>query len=154
MIIIFTLKKYRWIFWYDSANGVIERVGVDGQGRAIIKENLSSTCIQVITLEYASSTIFWANTCTQQLESVRLDGMSLQDPISINLFSSGMCVFEGFIYWTEARLPASMKRANVTTGAPIVQVSSNIFSLLGDLDIVHPIKQPNGEHLRCYNFTI
>ena len=137
---------FRWIFWLDSSRGTIERVGVNGQVREVIRENLAPSCAQVLTLDFSSFTIFWANRCDQTIDSVRMDGSRISSTVTIGtgLSSTGLSIFDGFLYWANS-VSGSLIRANRTTGQPLEEVSflSRIF--LGGVEIVHPEKQLEGE---------
>lgn len=129
----------------DSERGRIERVSIDGQGREIIVNNLG-TCVQAMTLDFASFTIFWTNRCTRRLESVRMDGIRLASSVSISLSSltaNGVSLLGDYLYWSDSS-SLTLRRVNRTSGEPVMEVSQRYLTFFGGVEVVHPSKQPEG----------
>lgn len=123
-------------------------------GREIVKSNLGA-CVDAMTLDFPTFTIFYLDRCTISLKSVRIDGIRTSSSLSLSfssLTSLGISIYEDFVYWTDSST-SSLRRVNwTTTGAPAVEVTQPIRSLFGGVEVVHPNKQPFGkrEHvLKC-----
>lgn len=135
----------RWVFWVDHNRQTIERIGVNGRGREIIKSiaNLGS-CVEAMTLDFPTFTIFYIDRCSIKVMSVRMDGVRTSSSLSLSLqslISKGVSVFQDFIYWTDSST-FSVRGVNRTTGDPVVKVSPTIRTLFGGVEVVHPKKQP------------
>lgn len=134
------------MFWTDIGRGTIERVGVDGRGREIIREGLG-TCVQTMTLDYASFTIYWIDKCLRTLESVMMDGVHTSNSVPIgSVFTDGISILGDYLYWADT-FSRSVRRLNRITGTPVVQVSQPKSGLFGGIEVVHPSKQPNGMYI-------
>ncbi len=135
----------RWIFWLDTT-GSIERVGVDGRAREVIRSGLGASCIQALTLDFASFTIYWTNRCSFSLESVRMDGNRAYTSVTLGTLSSiGVSLFNDFLYWTDS-FNQGLYRVNRTAGTPATRViGRRIDGIFGGVEVVHPSKQPEGE---------
>ena len=136
----------RWVFWLDiQQGGRIERVSIDGRGREVITRNLG-TCVQAMTLDFNSFTIFWTNRCSRRLESVRMDGTRLASSISISLSSlttAGISIFGDHLYWSDSSA-RTLRRVNWTSGEEVMDISQQYATLFGGVELVHPKKQPQG----------
>ena len=146
----FYLFLYRWVFWSDTQRQTIERVGVDGQGREVIRNGLGR-CVKAISLDYILYTIFWTDTCIFRVESVRMDGNRTSNSVLVplsSLNSGGITILDDYLYWTDSsssQQNAIIRRVNKTRGEPVVQISYGLNALLGGIEIVHPSKQPDGK---------
>lgn len=132
----------------DRERGRIERISIDGQGREVIVGNFG-TCVQAMTLDFESFTIFWTDRCTLQLESIRMDGSRLASSVSIQLNSlttAGISIFNDYLYWSDSS-SRTLRRVNRTSGELVMEVSQQFLTFFGGVDVVHPSKQPQGECL-------
>ena len=138
----------RWVFWVDKRTETIERIGVNGMGREIIKSNIG-TCVEAMTMDFPSFTIFYLDDCTLNLKSVRMDGVRTSSSLFLpltSLISTGISVYEDFIYWADSST-FSVRRVNRTIPRPqVVDVNYRVRSLLGGVEVVHPVKQPFGKN--------
>jgi hypothetical protein len=125
----------------------IERIGVNGMGREVVKSRVGS-CVKALTLDFSTFTIFYLDSCTLQLISIRMDGVRTSSTISIalsSLTSSGLSVYQDFIYWTDSTT-RTLRRANRTTeGATVEEIVRTEPTLFGGVEVVHPDKQPFGK---------
>lgn len=152
-----SFARIRWVFWTDTERGTIERVGVDGNGREVIRSDLG-TCIDALTLDYDTFTIFWISRCTFIIESVNMNGKRMSNSVRISTTLrplGGISIFGDYLYWTESGIPSTVNRVNKVNGTPVVQVSGGNVGLYSGIEVVHPDKQPNGEcpnHTRKFEF--
>lgn len=119
---------------------------MDGEGRAIIKNNLA-TCVKALTIDFNSQSLFWVDNCNSRLESVRVDGQETSDFSRVQLvgsiFSGGISIFGNYLYWTESGIQGSIKILDRITGGPVVQVSTVLRGVVGGIEVVHPKMQPD-----------
>ena len=137
----------------DNEGGVIERIGIDGRGREIIQSSLG-LCVNAMTIDFSSFTIFWLDGCTFTLESVRMDGVRTTSSISIvlsSLSSVGISVYKDFIVWSDS-FNRNVRGVNTTVGNAVIDVSQTLLTVFGGVEVVHPDKQPNGEQIRHSSF--
>lgn len=139
----------------DRLKMTIERIGVDGRGRDVIRHT-RNTCIDAMTLDFSSFSIFWLDRCASRLQSVRVDGILAASSISISfpaVTASGMSVYEDYVYWPDSSTK-SLRRVNHTAGEPVVQVSQTFLpTVFGGVEVVHPSKQPYGKPLPIRTYT-
>lgn len=135
------------MFWVDRERQTIERIGVNGAGREVVKGSLGS-CVEPMTLDFPTFTIFYLDRCSISVKSVRMDGVRTSSSLTLSLgslISSGISVYEDFIYWTDSST-FSIRGVNRTIiGAPLVEVIRPLPSLFGGIEVVHPDKQPPGK---------
>lgn len=132
----------------DNHRQTIERIGVNGLGREVIKINSNlGTCVEAMTLDFPTFTIFYIDRCSIRVMSIRMNGVRTSSSLSLSLpslVSKGVSVFEDFVYWTDSST-FSVRGVNRTVGEPVVQVSRTIRTLFGGVEVVHPKKQPLGK---------
>lgn len=120
---------------------------MDGQGRATIKAN-TGRCVEALTIDFVTQSVFWVDRCDFKLESIRIDGEQTSNFFQVHLgtiFSQGISIFDNYLYWTSnSGLSATVKRLDSVTGQPVVEVTSSLRGLLGGIEVVHPSKQPDG----------
>lgn len=130
----------------DNEGGAIERIGIDGRGRETVMDDLGS-CVDAMTIDFSSFTIFWLDRCTFTLESIRMDGVRISSSISIvlsSLTSVGISVFGDFIVWSDS-FNRNVRGVNRTLGNSVIEVSQTLPTVFGGVEVVHPDKQPSGE---------
>ena len=142
-----SIRFCRWVFWVDKRRETIERVGVNGMGREIIKSNIG-TCVEAMAMDFHSLTIFYLDDCTLNFKFITMDGSRTSSSLFLpltSLISTGISVYEDFIYWADSST-FSVRRVNWTIPrAQVVNVNHPIRSLLGGVEVVHPDKQPFGK---------
>ena len=130
-----------WLFWTDSGTRTIERVGIDGKGREIIKDNLGQ-CVEALTIDFVTQHLFWVDNCNFRLESTHIGGgeiIEIQIQFS-NIFTQGISTFGDYLFLTESTI---IKSLNKTSGENLGTVSIH-SGLIAGMEVVHPSKQPDG----------
>lgn len=139
----------------DKDRETIERIGVNGQGREVIKSNLG-TCVDAMTLDFPTFTIFYIDRCSFKVKSIRMDGVRTSSSLSLSLsslISKGISVYEDFVYWTDTST-FSVRGVNWTIGEPVVQVTETIRTFFGGVEVVHPKKQPLGKKNSLHSYLL
>lgn len=130
----------------DNEGEAIERIGIDGRGRETIRSSLGP-CVDAMTIDFSSFTLFWLDRCSFTLESIRMDGVRTSSSILIvlsSLSSVGISVFGDFIVWSDS-FNGNVRGVNRTVGNAVIEVSQTMVTIFGGVEVVHPDKQPTGE---------
>ena len=146
---------FRWIFWSDSENGTIERIGVSGEERQLVTNGLRS-CVWPMEIDYAEQSVYWANTCENTLHS-RVIGESDQSETRVGIDSplsamNSMTLFEDILLWNEGKtVKATNKSINLGEVVTIYTVGPEREAFSVAVEVVHPKKQPEGTILAANN---
>uniref|UniRef100_A0A8C4QT80 LDL receptor related protein 8 n=1 Tax=Eptatretus burgeri TaxID=7764 RepID=A0A8C4QT80_EPTBU len=137
-----------YVYWSDwGKRAVIERVGMDGQGREkIVSDGVAWP--NGLVIDSTKLRLYWVDSKLHSLSSIDLEGHSrrlvlhspslLGHPISIALF-------EDEVYWTDGETEAVM-RANKFTGFSVNRLVEGLNSPQGLL-VYHELLQPPGVDL-------
>uniref|UniRef100_UPI00358DDFAF very low-density lipoprotein receptor-like n=1 Tax=Myxine glutinosa TaxID=7769 RepID=UPI00358DDFAF len=137
-----------YVYWSDwGKRAVIERVGMDGQGREqIVSDGVAWP--NGLVIDSTELRLYWVDSKLHSLSSIDLEGHSrrlvlhspslLGHPISIALF-------EDEVYWTDGETEAVM-RANKFTGFSVNRLVEGLNSPQGLL-VYHELLQPPGVDL-------
>ena len=143
--------NFSWLFWTDGGTETIERIGVDGQGKKTIKNNIGN-CVQALAIDFISQSLFWVDSCSYTLESIHIDGHQtsniVQVVLHLGLKSQGLSILHNYLYWTESGGSGSIiKRLDRMTGEPVIEVSQQIRKVFGGVEVVQPTKQPDSKYM-------
>lgn len=147
--VLCTDTKHRWIYWSDREAGTIERVALTGEGRQaqLVRDNLGK-CTWPLEIDYSMQTLYWVNTCQNNLQSLQITDSELSvDTVAIQSSFSGtvsMTLFENVVYWNED-MTVQATNKSIESGE-IVQIYRGSASLPYPvvMELVHPGKQPQG----------
>ena len=115
---------------------------MDGRGREVVNTAIRN-CVQAITLDFITQSVYWVNTCLHRLESVRIDGADTSEVFKVQLsplHSIGISIFENYLYWTATSRFNYIARLNRTSGATVTQVTNRVSAR--GIEVVHPSRQP------------
>ena len=134
---------YRWLYWTDQTSGSLEMGSINGGDRESLIANLP--CVQALTIDYSSHTVYWADTCIFSFQSISLNGdrETLSYPFSRNVFFvSSMGMFEDNLFWVEPTGIYTVQRSG--QGYRAVMAASSTRRPRS-MQVVHPSQQPPGE---------
>ena len=78
------------------------KASVTGDDISTLRSNL--VCVNVLTIDYASVTIYWIDQCEYQIQSLRLDGdeATFSYPFTTTIqFASGLVIKNNTFYWSD-----------------------------------------------------
>ena len=135
----------RWVYWSDGRN--LNKASVTGDDISTLRSDLS--CVNVLTIDYASVTIYWIDHCNYEIQSLRLDGDATTHSFSLTStiiqFASGLVIQNDTFYWSDQDGVFETKN----TADAVVRTIHGLrrgFRATG-LQLVHPTVQPQGKAL-------
>ena len=137
----------RWIYWSDG--NYLMKASVTGDDISTLRSNL--VCVNVLTIDYASVTIYWIDQCEYQIQSLRLDGdeATFSYPFTTTIqFASGLVIKNNTFYWSDQS--GVFERINTTDA--VVRTIYDLqqgFRATG-LQLVHSTVQPQGKNYSTY----
>ena len=146
----------RWVYWSDGNK--LNKASVTGDDRSTLRSNLD--CVNVLTIDYASVTIYWIDYCLYEIQSLRLDGDATTHSYPVTayiFFASGLVIKNDTFYWSDQD---GVFETRNTTGAT-VRTIYNVprGSRATGLQLVHSTVQPQGAYIhrlstwRCPSVT-
>ena len=138
----YLLLHCRWLYWTDQTSGSLEMGSINGGERESLITNLP--CVQALTIDYPSHTVYWADTCLFSFQSMSLNGdrESLSYLFAqIVFFVSAMGKFNENLYWVEPSGIYTVGRSGDGYSA-VMSASSNQRPI--SMQVVHPSQQPPG----------
>ena len=132
----------RWLYWTDLESGSLEMGSIFGGERESLITNLP--CLNSLTIDYSTHTIYWADTCLHLFQSLSMSGdrESLGYPFSqIVYFVSAIGQYEENIYWAE---PRGIYTVGLSGNGYTNVMTSASNRRLVSMQIVHPSQQPPG----------
>jgi hypothetical protein len=116
-------------------------VSVTDDRRSIIHTN--NPCVNALSIHYWSHTLYWIDTCTFAIESLRLDGDSSTHSFPLNeiiFFSTALQVYNGKVYYAEGD---GVFEADPDGGTERRQLYSTAQTRATGVKVVHPSRQPS-----------
>ena len=140
------------MYWTDTAQEKIERIAVTGKAntREIIREDLGS-CIWPMEIDYAEQSMYWVNTCTSNLRSLKFGSDTDQSEDRVEIDSTfrsttSMTLFKDILYWNEGGvLKATNKSIELGEVIDIYEIPAESIAFSIAVEVVHPNKQPTGK---------
>ena len=137
------LFTIRWLYWTDQTSGSLEMGSINGGERqSLITDR---PCLQALTIDYPTHTVYWADICLHEFQSLSLNGdrETVTYPFSqIVFFVSSMEKFASDLYWVEPSGIYVVERSG--EGYRAVMSSSSSQRPIS-MQVVHPSQQPPGQ---------
>ena len=139
-----TLFHCRWLYWTDLTSGSLEMGSINGGDRESLITGLF--CVQALTIDYPTHTVYWADTCIYSFQSLSLSGdrETFSYPFSqigTVFFVSSMGKYAENLFWVEPSGIYMVERSG--DGYRRVMSGSSTRRPLS-LQVVHPSQQPPG----------
>ena len=134
----------RWIYWIDGTN--LKKVSVTGDDISTLRSDLY--CVNVLTIDYASVTIYWIDHCLYEIQSLRLDGDDTTHSFPFTTvipFATGLVIKNDTFYWSEQGGVFERRNASDATVTTIYGLQRG-FRATG-LRLVHSTAQPQGIYI-------
>lgn len=106
-------------------------------------------CIQAMSVDYRTHTLYWINQCTYEVEAIRLDGDASTHAYPFNrpiFFASALAVYQNLLFWAES---GGVYRANRDVEDDIVRMYATSGTRATGVQVVHPSQQPQGRLWYC-----
>ena len=135
---------YRWIYWIDGTN--LKKASVTGDDISTLRSDLY--CVNVLTIDYASVTIYWIDHCLYEIQSLRLDGDDTTHSFPFTTvipFATGLVIKNDTFYWSEQGGVFERRNASDATVTTIYGLQRG-FRATG-LRLVHSTAQPQGIYI-------
>jgi hypothetical protein len=136
---LYPYPNYGWIYWIDGTN--LKKASVTGDDISTLRSDLF--CVNVLTIDYASVTIYWIDQCLYEIQSLRLDGDVTTHffPFTTDIpFATGLVIKNGTFYWSEQGGVFERQSASDATVTTIYRLQRG-FRATG-LQLVHSTVQP------------
>lgn len=123
----------------------LERVSVTGDDRSTLRTDLM--CVQVLTIDYASVSIYWIDHCLYEIQSLRLDGDETTHSFpfdSVIIFASGLVIYHDTFFWSEYNGVFEISKDEGEESMVTVVHRVSRGSRCTGVQLVHPSMQPQG----------
>lgn len=142
----------RWVYWSDGSR--LMKASVTGDDRSTIRSDLN--CVNVLTIDYSSVTIYWIDHCQYAILSLRLDGDATTHTYPFTdhaiFFPRGLVIKNNTFYWAE---PSGIyERSNAVNAVVRTVQRLPRGSRATGLQLVHETVQPQGIKTSSASFSI
>jgi hypothetical protein len=108
---LYPYPDYGWIYWTDGNK--LQKASVTGDDQSTLRNNLY--CVQVLTIDYSSLSIYWIDHCLYVIQSLRLDGDATTHTFPFYttiVFASGLVIYNNTFFWSEQNGVFERENAN------------------------------------------
>ena len=151
----------RWIYWTDGSK--LQKASITGDDQSTLRSNLY--CVEVLTIDYSSLSIYWIDHCLYVIQSLRLDGDETTHTFPFYttiIFASGLVIYNNTFFWSEQN--GVFERENIDEAEVATLYSAPQGQRATGVQLVHPSVQPHGTlslymyrilyNIMCYTHTI
>ena len=131
----------RWIYWSDGNK--LQKASVTGDDRSTLRNDLQ--CVEVLTIDYSSLTIYWMDHCLYVIQSLRLDGDAATHTslfFTTIFFASGLVIYNNTFFWSEQN--GVFRRDNTNEATVVTLYDAPQGHRATGVQLVHPSVQPHG----------
>jgi hypothetical protein len=141
-IVIYPYKNNGWLYWTDQTGGSLEMGSINSGNRESLITGLP--CVQALTIDYPSHTVYWADICRYSFQSLSLNGdrETFSYPFSQLhevYFVSSMGKFNDNLFWVQP-IGIFMVESSGDGYRVVMNASSTQRPLA--MQVVHPSQQP------------